>query len=71
MKENVVNVIWGQVKYKWTHPQKYILLQEKVTVYSDKTSESEWVPVDFDPKEKKTIRRLSKAFERRIIYEND
>jgi hypothetical protein len=55
MEENIVNVIWGRVKYKWTHPQKYILLQEKVTVYSDKPSESEWVPVGFDPKEQKRL----------------
>jgi hypothetical protein len=36
------------------------LLQEKVTVYSDKTSESEWVPVDFDPKEKKRLEDYQK-----------
>lgn len=55
MEENIVNVIWGRVKYKWKDPKTYILLQEKVTVYSDKPSESEWVPVGFDPKEQKRI----------------
>lgn len=60
MDTNVVNVIWGRVKYKWTHPQKYILLQEKITVYSDKPSESEWVPVGFDEKEQKQIEDYQK-----------
>ncbi len=57
---NVSNVIWGRVKYKWKNPQEYILLQEKITTYSDKPSESEWVPVDFDPKERKRLDEYQK-----------
>lgn len=52
-EETIVNVIWGRVKYKWKNPQEYILLQEKITVYSDKPSETEWIPVDFDLEERK------------------
>ena len=50
-----LNVIWGRVKYKWKNPQTYILLQEKITVYSDKPSETEWVPVGFDLEERKQL----------------
>lgn len=58
--KSVLNVIWGRVKYKCTLPQTYILLQEKTTLYSDKPSESEWVPVDFDPKERKQLDEYQK-----------
>lgn len=60
MKENVIDVIWGRVKYKWKDYTTYILLQEKITVYSDKPSETEWVPVDFDLEEQKQIDNYQK-----------
>lgn len=44
----IVNVIWGRVKYKWKNDKEYILLQEKITIYTDRPSESEWVSVGFE-----------------------
>lgn len=52
---SVSNVIWGRVKYKWKDYTTYILLQEKITVYLDKPSETEWVPVGFDEKDNTAI----------------
>lgn len=44
----IVDVIWGRVKYKWKNDKEYILLQEKITIYKDRPSESEWVFVGFE-----------------------
>lgn len=60
--KTIENVIWGRVKYKWKNNREFTLLQEKTIVYSDKTSESEWVPVDFDEKERKQIDEYNKRF---------
>lgn len=57
---SVSNVIWGRVKYKWKDYTTYILLQEKITVYSDKPSETEWVPVGFDLEERKQLDEYQK-----------